>query len=94
MKRMDPALPFYYHTSAHKRFYEGELPDFSKTPAKVSSSRLPQREMIASKVTRRASQPVRSSLTIRSKFHNVPVNMPPLPTANISSIINSEHSYV
>ncbi len=27
-KRMDPALPFYYHTSSHDRFYEGPRASF------------------------------------------------------------------
>ena len=26
-KRLDPDLPFYYHTSSHTRYYEGPLPD-------------------------------------------------------------------
>ena len=30
IKRMDPDLPYYYHTSTHNRFYEGELPKFDE----------------------------------------------------------------
>ena len=33
-KRMDPELPFYYHTSKHNQFYEGLMPDFSVKPNK------------------------------------------------------------
>ena len=34
LKRMDPDLPFFYHTSKHSCFYEGLMPDFSVKPAK------------------------------------------------------------
>ncbi|XP_064406629.1 uncharacterized protein LOC135351537 [Halichondria panicea] len=30
MKRLDPSLPFYYHTSTHDRFYEGDRPSFDE----------------------------------------------------------------
>lgn len=33
-KRMDPRLPFFYHTSTQQRFWEGERPDFSQPPVK------------------------------------------------------------
>ena len=29
-KRVDPDLPFYYHTSSHTRYYEGPLPQFDQ----------------------------------------------------------------
>ena len=32
-KRMDPELPFYYHTSHHDRFYEGPRPSFINQPS-------------------------------------------------------------
>ena len=35
-KRQDPDLPYFYHTSAHDRFYEGERPSFNQ-PAKGGS---------------------------------------------------------
>lgn len=34
LKRMDPDLPFYYHTSTHTRFYEGVLPGFDTQRSK------------------------------------------------------------
>ena len=37
IKRMDPELPFYYHTSSHCRFYEGMMPKFSVKPSKQSA---------------------------------------------------------
>ena len=33
-KRLNPNLGFYYHTSTHDRFYEGERPSFDKAPHK------------------------------------------------------------
>ena len=43
VKRIDPDLPFYYYTSAHSRFYEGEMPDFESKPHKLSKTkRTPQ----------------------------------------------------
>ena len=30
VKRVDPDLPFYYHSSFHTRFYEGSHPEFDK----------------------------------------------------------------
>ena len=29
-KRMDRDLPFYYYTTKHERFYEGDRPSFDK----------------------------------------------------------------
>ena len=47
MKRMNPDLPFYYYTSAHTRFYEGVMPDFSVPGSKPRKlRRAPQRELL------------------------------------------------
>ena len=48
-KRLDPDLPYYYHTSSHTRYSEGFLPDFSQASKgrKRKSRRLPQREQPA-----------------------------------------------
>ena len=46
-KRLDPDLPFFYHTSSHTRFYEGPLPDFSEAPKKQKKKRVPRREQPA-----------------------------------------------
>ena len=34
LKRMDPDLPFYYHTSTRTKFYEGVMPAFDTKPSK------------------------------------------------------------
>ena len=79
---MDPSLPFYYHTSAHQRFYENEMPSFNEPKTKQKQDRAPRRELMAGNVSRRASFPVRSVLSVRAQFHNVPVNLPPPITAS------------
>ena len=35
-KRLDPQLPFYYYTSDHDRYYEGERPSFNIPTIHVS----------------------------------------------------------
>ena len=81
-KRLDPELPFYYHTSHHTRFSEGPLPDFnlpSQRP-KRKNKRLPRRELPTAFSVRRATLPVHGNLSVRAQFHNRPVDLPPLPT--------------
>ena len=79
-KRMDPDLPFFYHTSSHTRFYEGPLPDFSEAPKQQKKKRVPRREQPTAFAPRCATMPVRGSLAVRAKFHNVPIELPPPPT--------------
>ena len=92
MKRLDDELPFYYHTSTHTRFREGPGPDFSEESClpKRKSNRPPRREQPAAFVSRRATMPIRGSLSVRPKFHNLPVELPPLPSVPIHLC---EHSY-
>jgi len=93
-KRMDPDLPFYYYTSSHERFVEGEMPPFSEKPLKPRKpKRVPQREQPASQIGRRITLVERGSGSIRAQFHNVPVSLPPLPTMNEGEGIATEHSY-
>ena len=90
MKRVDPDLPFYYHTSSHTRYHEGPLPSFDQPAKKKSIKRVPRREQPTAFGPRRATMPVRGSLSVRPKFHNVPLELPPPPT---SPIVLYEHSY-
>ena len=87
-KRIDPDLPFYYYTSAHSHYYEGPHPDFDK-PHK--EKRLPRREQPAAFGTRRATMPIRGTLAVRPKFHNVPLELPP---PSNGPIVLHEHSYI
>ena len=90
-KRLNPDLPFYYHTSSHTRYYEGPLPEFNVPARKPrKTSRAPRREQPSVFAPRRATMPVRGSLSVRPKFHNVPLDLPPLPTGPTHVY---EHSY-
>lgn len=94
MKRLDPTLPFYYFTSGHHRYYEEEMPSFNEQVQKTKTDRHPRRELMACAVSRRATFAVRGSLSVRAQFHNLPVSLPPLPTASVHDRIRAEHSYV
>ena len=91
-KRMNPDLPFYYHTSSHSRFNEGPLPSFNEPSSKPKRKhkRAPRREQPSAFAPGRASMPVRGSMSIRAKFHNQPVDLPPPPNAPIHT---TEHAY-
>ena len=90
-KRADPELPFYYHTSSHTRYYEGPHPDFDKAPErKTKEKRVPRREQPSAFAPRRATMPVRGSLSVRPTFHNVPLELPPPPNGPVFVF---EHSY-
>lgn len=92
VKRLDPDLPFYYHTSGHTRFYEGSLPEFNQpSTMKPKIKRVPRREQPTAFAPRRATMPVRGSLSIRPKFHNLPLELPPLPGEPVHL---SDHSYI
>lgn len=91
---MDPTLPFYYFTSDHQRFYEGELPGFNEPTERKKPARAPRRELLVPGICRRATLPVRGSLSVRATFHNTPVNLPPPPSTSLPSRVASEHSYV
>ena len=91
MKRVDPDLPFYYHTSTHTRYNEGPLPHFEKSPKKKSAKQIPRREQPAVFGPRRATMLIRGSLSVRPKFHNLPLELPPPPSG---PIVLFEHSYV
>lgn len=89
-KRLDPDLPFYYHTSTHSRFYERDMPDFSLPAHNPRKTRRPPRRELLGNVER-VNFAVRGAPSIRTEFHNVPIDLPPLPrTANQ---FLSEHAY-
>lgn len=95
-KCLDPDLPFYYHTLNHTCFYEGLMPNFSecstKESRKGSRNGIAIREQPAAFVPRHATMPVRGSLSVRAQFHNIPIELPPLPSAGPEHVF--EHSYV
>jgi len=91
-KRLDPDLPFFYHTSSHSRYSEGPLPDFNQptTKKKRKSRKVPRREQPVAFALRRATLPVHGSISVRAQFHNRPINLPPPPAAIQHTC---EHSY-
>jgi len=90
MKRLDPELPFYYHTSGNQRFYEGCLmPHFDREPEKKKLKRIPRYELLGS--NDRITMAVRGATSIRTKFHNAPIELPP-PQGNRNAITH-DHSY-
>ena len=85
VKRVDPDLPYYYHTSCHQRYYEGTLPSFDLPSKKAAKLRVPRREQPAAFGTRCATMPVRGSLSVRPKFHNLPLELLPPTKYSCSS---------
>lgn len=88
-KRLNRDLPFYYHTSAHQRFFEGDRPDFSEPRLEPRVQRAARRELMTA-VGGRTSLAKRGATSIRAKFHNVPVELPPPP--NVPTHL-TEHEY-
>lgn len=89
-KRLNRDLPFYYHTSANQRFFEGDRPDFSQPQLKPRVQRAARRELMTGGVGGRTSLVQRGAASIRAKFHNVPVDLPPPPSIPRHVI---EHEY-
>lgn len=95
-KRIDSDLPFFYYTSAHDRFYEGEREDFDKYKRPKSNpreQRVRAREQPSNLAVGRATLIQSGAKSIRREYHNLPVELPPPPTASIQQVIASEHSY-
>lgn len=89
-KRIDPGLPFYYYTSNHDRFHEGERPNFNEPSSRMKKQRrVPRRERLLF-TSARASLARRGLASIRSRFHNIPPELPPLPSTPIHI---AEHAY-
>ena len=87
IKRMDPDLPYYYHTSTHNRFYEDELPKFDEPAHRTKKQRPPRRELLSGSVGGRVTLAPRGSVSIRTQFHNVPVDLPSPPSQPSHTIV-------
>ena len=91
-KRLDPDLGFYYFTSSHDRFIEGERPDFDQKSTRKSSNIRPRRrERPSNLMYGLATFPQAAAQSLRVKYHNLPVDVPPPP--GTSSHL-SDHAYV
>jgi len=89
LKRLDPHLPFYYHTLAHNCFYGGSLPSFDEKSKKAKRKQIPRHELLGA--NERVTVAVRGKSSVRAKFHNVPVELPPPPRT--SNMFLHEHAY-
>ncbi len=96
-KRIDSALPFFYYTSTHDRFYEGEREGFDKYKKPTSNprhQRVRSREQPCNLAIGRATLIKSGAKSIRREYHNIAVELPPPPTASLQQVVASEHSYV
>jgi len=90
IKRMDPELPFYYYTSACYQFYQDLMPDFNTKPTKEKRPvHLPKYELLGA--NDKVTMVICGDTSIRTKFHNLPVDLPPPPGA--PNQCTYEHSY-
>lgn len=92
-KRLNRDLPFYYYTSKHERFYEGDRPSFDifrKAKRKPCQQRVRSREQPGYLAPGRATMVTAGVQSIRRKFHNLPVELPPPP---LGTTHTDEHSY-
>ena len=93
-KRLDPSLPYYYYTSSHDRFCEGEMPSFdvpalsNRNPRK---QRVRRREQLSELVFGRATLPKPGVRSTRLEYHNVPINLRP-PPGTYTPVL-TEHSH-
>lgn len=93
-KRLDPDLGFYYFSSSHDRFYEGERPHFDEHPTTgIKIKRLRAREQPANLMFGRATVPTPGARSTRMQFHNLPLNLPPTCTPGTAQQYVFEHSY-
>ena len=90
-KRLDPDLPFFYHTSTHQRFYEGDMPSFSLPPKKQKTRRVARRELATGNIGGRVTMAQRGAGSIRAQYHNIPVELPSPPGTGLQH--RFEHSY-
>lgn len=92
-KRLDPELPFYYYTSSHDRFYEGERPSFDvpgQSKRNPRKQRVRRREQLSHLVYGRATLAKPGARSTRMEHHNLPIELPPPPG---TSRPLTEHSY-
>ena len=95
-KRIDVDLPFFYYTSTHDRFFEGDRQSFDKYVKPVSNpreQRVRRREQPGNLAVGRATLIKAGAKSIRRQFHNLPVELPPPPGATLDEVVASEHTY-
>ena len=91
-KRLDPDLGFYYFSSAHDRFFEGDRPNFDEKHTRSRRpKRLRRREQPSHLMFGRATLPERGARSTRMTFHNLPLPIPPPLESTKQHVF--EHSY-
>ena len=85
-KCQDPNLPYYYHTSSHEGYYEGERLQFCGPPERHREKRIPCREQPGVLVPGRASLAVHGQKSVRMKYHNIPISLP-LPPGQFQTLM-------
>ena len=79
-KRLDPDLEFYYFSSLHDRFYEGERPHFDEKPSRKIQKQVRRREQPAKLMYGRATLPTPGAHSTSMTFHNLPLPIPNMVT--------------
>lgn len=96
-KRINPDIPFYYYTTNHDRFYEGDQDGFDvfkKSKSNPRNQRVKTQEQPGKLAIGTATLIKHGpKSTIRREFHMPAIEIAPPPTLNIEQIISSEHSY-
>ena len=67
------------------------MPDFSQPSSKKKTKRIARRELISGNVGGRLTLAQRGAGSIRTQYHNIPVELPPPPNTSGRHIF--EHSY-
>ena len=86
-KRIDNTLPFYYWTTKHDRYREGQMPSFdiSVSPVpRLQRMTAPRRQDPGIFVRGRADMPLGKSKTIRATFQHAPAALPPAPDPDVA----------
>ena len=92
-KRLNRELPFFYCTSKNERFIEADRPSFNifQRPKKnPRHQRFQTREQPGNLAPGRATLIAAGAQSVRRRFHNLPVELPPPP---LQTAITDEHSY-
>ena len=97
-KRIDNKLPFYYYTSTHNRFFEGQMHSFDEPGSKKSVAnprhqRARNIEQPGKLASGRANLIRTGHGSIRRQFHALPTEIPPPPIATLEELISTEHAY-
>lgn len=81
-KRINPDMPFFYHTGAKQRCKNFQLPSFSESSGpgiveRLDKVKISRRGDPGVFIENRASLPQKGQLTVRTQFHKAAVALPP-----------------